>query len=159
MMKIIDRLIAGFGYTWAAICLVAVLATFIGLNFWAQTLASGTGIHISPRFSGGEVRETVDHGNYKTLLHRLVFDGLLSERSEGFVQIDWVPQEKGLLPSVLEEEFDIDGNGASEIKVRHDTVNAKAELLRQEPWVLGLDPVISADSERILRVRLRNPRR
>jgi hypothetical protein len=34
----------------------------------------------------------------------------------------------------------------------------KAELLRQAAWVLGAEPLVAADSERILRVRLRNPR-
>jgi hypothetical protein len=38
-------------------------------------------------------------------------------------------------------------------------VAGKAELLRQAPWVLGVDQLIAADSERILRVQLRNPRK
>jgi len=158
-MNILRMLKSVFGYTWAALCLIVVLATFIGLNFWAHTLANETGIHVSPRFSGAEVRQTIDHGSYKTLLHRIVFDGLVSERSEGFVQIDWVPQDKQLLPAVFEEDLDIDGDGAIEISVRVEPSTGKAELLRKAPWVLGTESLISADSERILRVRLRNPRK
>jgi hypothetical protein len=156
-MKVIERLKSGFGYTWAALCIVVVLATFLGLGFWARTLAKGTGIHVSPRFSGGEVRQVIDHDTYQTKLHRLVFDGLVSDRAKGFVQIDWVPRKNQSLPAIVEEEFDIDGDGSIEIRIRVDTVAGKAELLRQAPWVLGVDQLIAADSERILRVQLRNP--
>ena len=156
-MNIIQKLKPGFGYTWAILCFIIVLATFLGLNYWERTLAQDTGIHISPHFSGGEVRQTIDHGSYKTILHRIVFDGLRRERSEGFVQIDWVPNDKQALPSSLEKNFDIDGDGSIEIGVYLDTAAQKAELRRRATWVLGLEPLIAADSERILRVRLRNP--
>ncbi len=158
-MKIFRKVKSGFGYTWAAICLVVVLATFVGLNFWANTLAKETGLQVSPRFSGGEVRQIIDHGPYKTLLHRIVFDGLVSERTDGFVQIDWVPQEKQSLPAILREDLDIDGDGAVEVSVRVDPVTGKTELLRKAPWVLRPEALVFADSERILRIQLRNPRK
>jgi hypothetical protein len=158
-MKVIEGLKSGLGYTWAALCIVIVLATFVGFGFWERTLAEGTGIHVSPRFSGGEVRQVTEHNTYQTRLHRLVFDGLVSERAAGFVQIDWVPREKQSLPATVEGEFDIDGDGSIEIRVRVDMVAGKAELLRRAPWVLGADPLITADSERILRIQLRNPRK
>jgi hypothetical protein len=157
-MKAIAMLKSGLGYTWAALCIVIVLATFIGMNFWQQSLAEGAGIHVSARFSGGEVRQVIDHGAYETKLHRLVFDGLITDRAEGFVQIDWVPRKDQSLPPALEEDFDIDGDGSSEFGVRVDMAGMKAELLRQAAWVLGAEPLVAADSERILRVRLRNPR-
>ena len=158
-MKAIELLKAGLGYTWAALCLVIVLATFVGLNFWSRSLANGTGIQVSPRFTGGEIRRSTDHGQYQTRIHRPVFDGLLGERNEGFVQIDWVPNKNQSLPVLIEEEFDIDGDGTSEFRIRLDTVAARAELLENKPWVLSAGSVITADVERILRVSLRNPNR
>lgn len=158
-MKASERLKAVLGYAWAALCPVIVLATFIGLNFWSRTLADGTGIQVSPRYTGGEVLQSIDHGQYKTRLHRPVFDGLFGERSQGFVQIDWVPEEKETLPALIEEEFDLDGDGTGEFRIRLDTLAARAELLKNEPWVLRADNVIMADAEQILRVRLRNPNR
>jgi hypothetical protein len=157
-MKWIARMKSGFGTTWAVLCFVLVLATFLGLGFWERTLAEGTGIRISARFSGGEVRKVVDHGSYQSLVHRLVFDGLVADRAEGFVQIDWVPAKGQTLPALLEEDFDIDGDGLNEVRLRVDVTQGKAELVRDASWVVGLDPLIAADSERILRVRLRNPR-
>jgi hypothetical protein len=158
-MKAIDILKSGLGYTWAVLCLVVVLATFVGLNFWANTLAQGTGIQVSPRYTGGEVQRSVDHGQYLTLLHRPVFDGLLGERSEGFVQIDWTPKDQQSLPALIEEEFDTDGDGTLEFSIRLDTVAVRADLIKMKPWVLSADSVITVDKEQILRVRLRNPRK
>src|SRR3974377_695109 len=120
-MKNIQKLVSGIGYTWAFLCFAVVLATFVGLNSWEHGLVRATGLHISPRFSGGEVRQTIEHGSYQTLVHRLVFDGLISDRATGFVQIDWVPEKGRTLPSVLEEEFDIDGDGTVDAGVRVET--------------------------------------
>ncbi len=158
-MKAVAALKSGLGYTWAALCLVIVLATFIGLGFWERTLARGTGVHISARFSGGEVRQVIDHGKYQTKLHRRVFDGLVGDRAQGFVQIDWVPEKDQSLPALIEESFDIDGDGSNEVGVRVDTASGNVELRQQATWVLGAEPLITADSERILRILLRNPRR
>jgi hypothetical protein len=156
-MKAILKLQSALGYTWAALCLIIILGTFLGLNSWEQILAKRAGIHVSPRFSGGEVRQTVDHGMYQTLVHRPVFDGLLGERTEGFVQIDWVPHGKQTLPAILEEEVDIDGDAAIEISLRIDTARNEVQLTRRAPWVLDAEPLIAAGAERILRVQLRNP--
>jgi hypothetical protein len=158
-MNLLQTLKSGIGYVWAAACLAVILTTFVGLNFWTKSLADGTGLHISARYSGGEIRQTVDHGSYRTLLHRIVFDGLVGERSRGFVQLDWVPREKETLPAIMEEDLDIDGDGSAEIGVRIDTVAGKAELQHRTHWVLGLEPLITSGSERILRVQLRNPHR
>jgi hypothetical protein len=158
-MRAIEIIKSGLGYTWAVLCLVIVLATFVGLNFWSNTLAQGTGIQVSPRYTGGEVQRSVDHGQYLTLLHRPVFDGLLGERSEGFVQIDWTPKDQQSLPALIEEEFDIDGDGTGDFSIRLDTVAAKADLIKKKPWVQAADSVIAVDKELILRVRLQNPRK
>ena len=152
----IDRLRSGLGYAWAGLCLVIVLATFIGMNPWSRALARVTGLTISPWFSGGEVLESVPHDGYQTLLRRPVFGGLLGDRAEGFVQIDWVPQSGRALPTAIEEDFDIDRDGTADLTIRLDTAGNRAELLRRADWVLGTDDVIVSEQERILRVRLRN---
>jgi hypothetical protein len=157
-MNAIRKLKSVCGYTWAALCFVLILATFLGLNSW-ERLVAGTGIHVSPRFSGGETLRTIDHGTYRTLLHRPVFDGLLGERSDGFVQVDWVPREKQRLPAILEEELDIDDNAGSDIRLRADIVGGKVALLQKATWVLAPEPLVAIGQERILRILLRNPRR
>jgi len=58
------------GYAWACACLVVVLVMFTGSDYLSDKLASATGITVSPRYSGGEVIRSIDHGTYKTILHR-----------------------------------------------------------------------------------------
>jgi hypothetical protein len=158
-MSAMQKLKAGAGYAWAGLCLLIILATFIGLSSWEQILAKSTGIHVSPVFSGGEVQKTIDHGSYRTLLRRPVFDGLIGERTNGFVQIDWVPDEKQPLPALIEESLDIDSDGAIEMEVRIEPASGRVQLGPKAPWVLNPEPLISAGPERILRVALRNPHR
>jgi hypothetical protein len=157
-MKALEIIKSVLGYTWAVLCLIIVLATFIGLNLWTDSLASGTGIQVSPQYTGGEVRQSTDHGQYLTLVRRPVFDGLLGERRKGFVQIDWVPKDQQALPALIDEEFDIDADGNAEFGIHLDTASASVDLIKKQPWILGADPVIAIDNELILRVRLQNPR-
>jgi hypothetical protein len=137
------------GYAWAALAIPLVLATFIGMNGWAKMLAGATGVTINPRFSGGEVAATIDHGTYQTKLHRPVFDGLISERQDGFVQLDWVPTEKdGRLPDLIEEAVDYDHDGKVDFTIRLDTRTDCATLDAVSDKVRGLGAVtLSTDSD------------
>jgi len=158
-MKWLNALKSSLGFTWAALCIVIVLGTFIGMPFWSKGLADVTGIKVSPWYVGGEVSRTIDHEGYQTLLRRPVFEGLVGERAEGFVQIDWVPKEGRVLPAVIDEELDLNGDGSPDMALRLDTAGNSARIAGQTPWILGIEKVIVADQERILRVRLRNPRK
>jgi hypothetical protein len=158
-MSIIQRFKSILGYTWASLCFVVILATFFGLNVWERTLANGTGIHVSPVFSGGEVRQSIDHGTYRTQIHRPVFDGLIGERADGFIQIDWVPNDGRQMPVDIAEDIDIDGDSKAEMHIVVETVPGSVHLTRNAPWVLDPEPLVKVDSEQILRVRLRNPRK
>ena len=83
------RLKSILGYTVAVLATFVVLATFLGNNFFSYKFASATGIKVSPRYTGGEIVKVVDHGTYRTIIHRPVYDGLTGEREEGFIQIKW----------------------------------------------------------------------
>lgn len=145
------------GYTWGALCIVVVLATFFGLGFWPKALANATGIKVSPIYTGGEVARVIDHGVYRTVVHEPVFDGLFTKRSEGFVQIDWVPTEGNPLPEVIEEELDVDGNQTADLRIRIHPADGDCRLMPIAGWVLETEKMIAADQERIVRIRLRNP--
>ena len=103
------------GYTWAAACVVIVIATFAGNDYFSGRLASATGVTISPWYSGGEIVRSIDHGAYRTLIRRPVFDGLIGERKEGFIQIEWQPVTA--LPPVIEDGIDYTGDGKEDFSV------------------------------------------
>lgn len=149
---------SGLGYFWAFLAVPVVLATFIGMNFWAEKLAYGTGVKISPWFSGGEVVRTIPHPGYQTAIHRPVFDGLIADRAEGFVQLRWKPEKDRQLPPELSEAVDYDGDGKVEFEIQFRTRDNRAVLVARDPRVMNVENVYDLGRDRAVRVRLRNTR-
>ena len=77
------RLKSILGYTAAVLATSIVLATFLGNNYFSNKFALATGITVSPRYTGGEIVKVVDHGTYRTIIHRPVYDGLLGREKKG----------------------------------------------------------------------------
>lgn len=125
------------GYTMAVAAIVIVLVAFIENDQLALVFARLTGITVSPRYTGGEVTKTIDHGTYKTFLHRPVFDGLFSDRSRGFIQINWYGEPPW--PQTLEESVDCDGDGVVDFVASLDTGSLKANLSAKNPSVTGVE--------------------
>jgi hypothetical protein len=150
-----NRLKSILGHTWAILALPIMLATFMGLDYWAKSLAKITDVKISPWFSGGEIIRTLAHENYKTILHRPVFDGLFGERKEGFVQVNWVPLGENL-PPVINEEIDIDGDGTNDFHIQFNTLTNRTYLTDHSDRIIGIEAVYNLGKERAIRVQLRN---
>ncbi len=141
------------GYAWAACALLIVLACFIKMDYFSHRLAAATGVTISPWFSGGEVVQTTEHGAYRTLIHRPVFDGLLMERRDGFVQIDWEPT--ATLPVRIEEAIDYDGDGKMDFVVALNTGNGRAALSSRSASVVGIEGTFKLTKGWAARILLR----
>ena len=151
------KLGAVLGYTLAGLALFVVLATLMGMNTWERLLVDATGVRVSPWYTGDEVVRTVSHGRYETRVHRPVFQALIGERSEGFVQVDWAPADS--LPACLEDSLDYDGDGVTDFVVRLDTVDGRADVTPVGPEVLGLRGACRLDDGWAVRVNVRNRRR
>jgi hypothetical protein len=149
------KLKSALALTLAALATPVVLVTFMGMGPLARTLAEGTGVVISPWYTGGEVARTVAHEGHRTLVRRPVFDGLLSPRAEGFVQVEWTPDDGRTLPLSLREEVDADGDGRADFVVDLDTAVNQATVQPLSRAVLGLERVYVLGAERAVRVRLR----
>jgi hypothetical protein len=142
-------------YTWAVLATPIVLATFLGISFFSRALAVGTGVKISPWYLGGDVVREIDHGGYRTVLRRPVFEGLIGQRSTGFVQVEWFPAEGTSLPGLVREGIDYDSDGSADFTVELDTVANRATVAAHSPRVLGLEHVYKTSPERVVRVALR----
>ncbi|UCD53404.1 MAG: hypothetical protein JSW27_12285 [Phycisphaerales bacterium] len=142
-------------YAWALMAGPLVLATFMGMSFWAEKLVAVTGLRVHPIYSGGEVAQTIEHGEYKTLIHHPVFDGLIGERNEGFVQIEWHPLGESL-PDHIEEHIDFDQDGRSDFRIALTTGTNEAEFEPSNQSVLSLDTILTIQSGRLFRVSLLN---
>lgn len=128
---------AFLGYTAALLAVPVIITAFIGMDFWTHKLVSATGITVSPWFTGGEVIRTIEHGSYRTLLRRPVFDGLIGERKQGFVQIDW--GQLDALPAGIEEEIDYDGDGCRDFRIKLNSKTGEAALTRYSPQGISLE--------------------
>jgi len=145
------------GYTLAVLGVPIVLATFIGMDAFAELFVSTTGLVVSPWFSGGEVAATVEHDGYETRIHQTVFQALIGERREGFVQVDWAPIDE--LPDTIDEEIDYDDDGSADFRVEFDTQEQQAQITPYSEQVIFLEGVYQVKEEALaIRVRLKNSR-
>ena len=145
-------------YIWALLALPIVLATFIGNSYWAEKLITVTGLEISPWNTGGEIVQRIDHDQRQTLIHRPVFDGLITERRKGFVQVDW-RAIAGDLPEMIDEEIDYDRDGTVDFRIRFDTGRNQVKLDALSPHVIGLRNIFRLEDGRAVRVSLKNKRK
>jgi len=147
------RLLKIAGYVWAVACVVVVLVEFMAEKPLGGYLVSVTGIKVSPRFTGGEVIRTVDHGAYRTVIHRPVFDGLIGERREGFIQVEWKPVS--VLPPIIEEGIAFTASGQEDLRFRLDTAAGKGELKALNPMVTGVSLVAPVSGGWLVRFQLK----
>jgi hypothetical protein len=125
------------GYTWAAAAIIIALVTFVGFDYFSQVFADVTGITINSRYSGGEIVRIVDHGNYKTIMHHPVFDSLIGQAEEGFVQMNWEPAAG--LTQVLNEGFDYNNDGKEDFSIILNTATGEVILTATNPSVLSVE--------------------
>jgi hypothetical protein len=145
------------GYSAAVLSLLITLVTMAAWMFeWGQAFADRTGLVLVPTYSGGEVVRTVDHGAYQTEIHRPIFDALIGETKEGFIQVAW--RKADALPAQINEAIDFDADGQADFHVSLDTATRQATLTPLTQNVLGLKGVYSLGETLAIRVTLRNPK-
>ncbi|MBP2652721.1 MAG: hypothetical protein H6Q73_290 [Firmicutes bacterium] len=130
------RLKGAFAYMVAVLMTFVALAALMGGTFLAAKLVNATGVKVSPWYTGGEVVQTIDHGSYRTLIHRPVFDTLVGQKKDGFIQIDWEPL--GALPEKISEDIACFGNSNKDFHINLDTKTNVAELTSYNPEVISL---------------------
>ncbi len=148
------RLRKFLAYGWALMAVPIILMTFIGMNSWAKKLVGFTGLKVSPLFTGGEIVQTIGHEGYETLIHRPVFDGLLCERKNGFIQIGW-KATGDRLPESIDELIDFDIDGKDDFQIKLNTITNQVQLEAYSPEVVTLGEILILENERIVRVSLK----
>jgi hypothetical protein len=153
------KLKAVLGYTVAGLSIPIMIAAILPWTVLIQAgsqFISATGLITSANWTGGAVVQTLEHGTYRTEVHRPVFDALFGERKEGFVQVAWRPPDA--LPARIDEEIDADADGRADFRIELDTATRQASLTPYSPNVIELQGVYDLGETLAIRVRLKNPR-
>jgi hypothetical protein len=146
------------GYSMAVLSSIIMVALFPAIGALAEPLIMTTGLILSPKYTGGEVTRTIDHGTYQTQVHRMVFDDvLIGERKRRFMQVGWTPPDT--LPARIDEEIDADGDGQVDFRVEVDTASKETTLTRYASWVLDVEGTYGLKDSLAVRVTLRNASR
>lgn len=151
------------GYSVAVLCIPIMIAAVLGPRIPVVGpsvilgFLSATGLKHSANWTGGEVVRTIEHGAYQTDVHRAVFDALIREHREGFIQVAWRPVVA--LPAHIEEEIDVDGDGQADFQVALEKETKQATLTPYAPNVLELEGIYDLNGKLAVRVRLGNPAR
>jgi hypothetical protein len=145
-----------FVYFLAALGVPLVLITFMGAGTWMNLLVSNTGLHISPLYTGGEVRYHSIQNGYQVAIHEPVFAALIGESKEGFVQVDFGPKSTiGLIDAAI----DYDNDGEPDFHVWWDTTTMDATLTAYSDLILGLEGSYELNEGYAVRINLKNPRK
>ncbi len=141
------------GYAMGVAAVLVVLVTFVANDELAAAFMKLTRITVSPRYTGGDVVKIINRGPYRTFIHRPVFDGLISDRKTGFLQIDW--KGEGPFPDTIEESLDIGRDNVVDTIVRFDTKTLNCTLPAKDPSVIGVDRTYRLDNGFAIRLGLR----
>jgi len=123
------------GLAWAFLCIILIIVLFPALNPLANNVSKYPFMKINPRYSGGEIVREINKDDYTISIHRTVFDGLISNRKNGFIQIDW----RGKLPRVINDTIDFDNDNSKDFIVDIDTTNAKSSITALNPKVRDIE--------------------
>ena len=141
-------------YGWAFLAGPLVLATFMGMNFFAGKLVAVTGLHVHPLYTGGEVAETIDHGRYRTSSTGPSSTGSIGQREYGILPYPMAAQGRQSARAI-DEQIDFDADGSNDFAIRLDTVTCEASIEILDERVLAVDEVVGVPDGRIVRVGLR----
>jgi hypothetical protein len=112
------------GIIWAFLCLVLIIVLFPGLTGFSASLAKAPFMKIHPRYSGGEVEKQFISEGCTLDVREPVFKGLIRDRKNGFVQLDW----KGTVPEKILDTIDYNLDGVPDFYILVDTRLPKTEI-------------------------------
>ncbi len=143
-------------YLWAVICVLLIPAAFIGNDSFAKQLAKLPFMKINPIYTGGEVARITSDSTLKITINKPVFEALIGESSEGFVQIKF--ECDSLLPEIIRQNIDFNNDGVQDFKlaVNTKTSDTQFEALNKKD-VIGLGISTMVKDYWIVRVEVRNP--
>jgi hypothetical protein len=151
------RLKALLGWGWLALAAAGGLALVLFSDPLGAAISRAKGLRVSPHFTGGEIAAVHEHGAYKAIVQKPVFEALLWEWPFGFTQVRWEPA--AALPPRLREEVDPLGDGTRGFYINLDTVTGEASYEGQPAYVSAPPKAERLKDSWVVRVRMKVPDR
>jgi hypothetical protein len=112
------------GTIWAVSGLLLILILFPGLNSFSVSASKLPFMKINPNYSGGEVAQHITFPDYSIDIRKPVFDGLIKEKKNGFIQIEW----RGNIPEILIDTIDYNLDNMPDFRVMIDRIQTVTEI-------------------------------
>jgi len=123
------------GIVWAFAGLILILVLFPGLNSFSESLSGLPFMKINPNYTGGEVSKQIISEGCTLDIRIPVFDGLIGERKNGFIQLDW----RGNLPEKISDTIDYDFDNKPDFRIMIDRLNSLSSIDAYNPKVKNLE--------------------
>jgi hypothetical protein len=123
------KIISGIAWAFAALILIIVL--FPGLNNFSASAARLPFMKINPNFTGGEIGSRFISEGCTLSVRKPVFDGLIGERKNGFVQVDW----RGAVPDKINDTIDYNLDGSPDFCILINRKEFITDLVPFNPLV------------------------
>ncbi len=128
-----------------------MLVFFPGFTSFSRSFAKLPFMKINPNYTGGEIAYERIQANCTIVTRKPVFDGLLKERNNGFVQIDW----RGEIPGEINDTIDFDLDNIPDFIIRINSETSDTQLDPMNQYVTGLDVSTSTSYGWAARIKLK----
>jgi hypothetical protein len=135
-------------HLWAALALFVVIFGFICKQQAVSCFVKIIHPHVSSRYTGGPVLRKIERKEYIFSVHKPVFEGIISERASGFIQIDVQPTGTSLPPLVTEYLDELNA------MLIFNTKQNRLTILSQNPKILKGCRIYNLGKDKTIRIKI-----
>jgi hypothetical protein len=152
----INKIKSFLGYSWAIIAVPLAFVLSISIINIINNSAVIKNITTSSRITGGETDRIIKMDGYDIAIHKPVFEGVFSERKNGFIQVDFISIDN--LPEIINAYIDYNNDLKNDFYLILNTKTNKIMLkaLTDNVGKLTHENVIAFDKKRVIRVKIKN---
>ena len=143
---------SGIGYIWAIICLLLIPASFMGNMYFSKQLAKLPFMKVNPVFTGGVISKTIEDNSLTVSVYKPVFEALIGESSNGFVQVRFSDKDK--LPLIIDRKIDYNNDGKEDFRLIINTQTGDTKIESLNNHVDGIKVSSRVKTDWIVRVNL-----
>lgn len=103
------------GYIWAIICVLLIPITFMGNMYFSKQMVKLPFMKVNPVFTGGDINKTIEENGLIITIYKPVFEALIGESNNGFVQIKFSSNDK--LPEKIDMKIDYNNDGRDDFRL------------------------------------------